>query len=513
MKSDPAKWILVLLYKTHHSHIQSSIGLEACLPCRKFLNMTLPVKFTLSLFLFMGLLVLGFMFLLRGCLSKYDERSILPKVLYFNEGSKEIIFSIVKFDKTTSYTQSGGFTSKSVNTTYSIQINDAITGEKLNEKEVIEHSDIKNYPVKIMGAAGKFVWAYINEPIVFDPFTLQTIATVKQLEDKNPALQGSFPAEDRFYEFNNTDQRLYFTAKNGSKWVIDGQTFLATSQGINESGVKARIKELDKLIKENDAQQNALMEEKLRTPSKRLAAKEIDLRTYQRYTGEFYKSRDSLYKNKDSLDKLKRELDDNRRSIEELESRAGSLQKRFQFTQAKLNADTINGKWIGIYTRQEMEELYDKVRYQAAYNDAARRVCYISNYTPNGRGEMVINREKATTPNPNEQFLNGGFLTSNETGKPLRLSDGSFLLIYKNEIGNNGKILLSKLTIDGKIQWTYDTGLAEWKNYIFNGKQLIITAEDNEELTGDDCNILLLINLQTGKAEKYDYFYQKKILN
>ncbi|MBO9658152.1 MAG: hypothetical protein J7527_04940, partial [Chitinophagaceae bacterium] len=219
-----------------------------------------------------------------------------------------------------------------------------------------------------------------------------------------------------------------------------------------------------------------------------------------------------LYRERDSLDNLKRSLEDNRRSIEELENRAESIQKRFQFTQAKLNSDTTNGKWIGIYTKEEMDELYDKVRYQAAYNDAARRLCFISSYTPNGRGEMVINREKAAVRNPNEFFLNGGFLTSNETGKPIRLADGSFLLIYKNEVGNNGKILLSKLDGDGKIRWTYNTDLTEWANYIFTGEQIIITAEDNEELTGDDCNILLLINLQTGKAEKYDYFYQKKII-
>lgn len=474
--------------------------------------MTLPVKFTLSLLLFMGVLVLGFMFLLRGCLSKYDERSILPKVLYFKKGEKEIIFSVVKFEKATSYSQEGGFINKSVSTTYSIQINDAKTGEKLDEKEVIDHSDIKNYPVKIMGAAGNFVWAFINEPTVLDPFTLQTIATVKQLEDKNPALKSSFPAEERFYEFSNTDHQLYFTAKNGSKWVIDGQTLLATPRDTKETGASARIKELDKLIKENSARQTTLMEEKLRTPSKRLAAREIDLRTYQQYTTDYYKIREGLYREKDSLDKLKRVLEDNRRSIEDLENRAESIWKRFQFTQAKLNADTANGKWIGIYSKEEMEELYDKVRYQAAYNDAARRLCFISSYEPNGRGEMVINREKAITPNPAEYFLNGGFLTSNETGKPIHLADGSLLLIYKNEVGNNGKILLSKLDNDGKIRWTYNTDLTEWANYIFTGEQLIITAEDNEELTGDDCNILLLINLQTGKAEKYDYFYQKKII-
>jgi hypothetical protein len=500
----------ILLIHTLHSHIFISGLVSDQLACGKFPDMTLPVKFTLSIFLFMALLVLGFMYLLRGCLSKYDERSILQEVLYFKEGNREIVFSIVKFDKATSYSQEGGFIQKSVNTTYSIQTNDAITGEKLDEKEVKDHSDIRNYPIKIMGASGKYAWAFINEPVVFDPFTLQTIATVKQLEDKNPQLRGKFPAEERFYKFDNADQHLHFTAKDGQKWIINGQTFQATTDSENETENKSRTKELDKLIKENSTQQNNLLEEKLRTPAKQLAAKQIDLRTYQQYTAEYYKRRDALYKERDSLDKLYRIIDDNRRSVEELERRASSLRNRFQFSQAKLNADTINGKWIGIYTPDEMNNLPDKIRYLPAYNDAARRLCFISTYVQNERGEFVMNREHAVIPNPNDHFLNGGLLTSNKTGKPLRLQDDAFLLIFKNEIGNQGKIQLAKLTDNGQIEWTCDTGIPEWSNYIFTGKQLIITAKDNEELSGDECNILLLIDLQTGKAEKYDYFTQKK---
>jgi hypothetical protein len=58
-----------------------------------------------SILFFIGAIVIGFIFLLRGCLSKYDERSALPGILYFEKDEKRVIFSIVKFEKATSYSK------------------------------------------------------------------------------------------------------------------------------------------------------------------------------------------------------------------------------------------------------------------------------------------------------------------------------------------------------------------------------------------------------------------------
>ncbi|HKO82388.1 MAG TPA: hypothetical protein VJU78_18390, partial [Chitinophagaceae bacterium] len=78
--------------------------------------MTFWKKSILSIFIFIGVVVAGFIFLLRGCLAKYDERSALPGILYFEKDGQKIIFSIVKFEKATSYSQKGGMVSKSVST-------------------------------------------------------------------------------------------------------------------------------------------------------------------------------------------------------------------------------------------------------------------------------------------------------------------------------------------------------------------------------------------------------------
>ena len=42
-------------------------------------------------------IVAGFIFLLRGCLSGYDERSAITPVLYFEKDGKAVVFSIVEY--------------------------------------------------------------------------------------------------------------------------------------------------------------------------------------------------------------------------------------------------------------------------------------------------------------------------------------------------------------------------------------------------------------------------------
>lgn len=80
------------------------------------------------------LIVIGFVYLLKGCLAKYDERFAKPPVLLFEKNGKSVVFAITEFQKTVSYSRKGGMVRKSVNTTYYIQTNDAATAEMIAEK-------------------------------------------------------------------------------------------------------------------------------------------------------------------------------------------------------------------------------------------------------------------------------------------------------------------------------------------------------------------------------------------
>lgn len=432
-------------------------------------------------------------------------------MLYFENGSSKVVFAVVQFDEATSYSQNGGFISKSVSTSYSIQTNDAVTGEKLNDRKIKKHRDIKNHPVEIMGAAGNYAWVFMNEPMVFDAFTLETIAAVEQFEEKNPFLKGKFPAESRYYRFDNTDHNLYITAKDGTAWMLDGRTFKATPQETSERGAAARLKQIEKQIKENLKQHDSLMEAGLRKPSRQLAAKEIDLKTFRQLTEVFNQQRNVIDSKRDSLYKIRTSLEDNNRSADELLRRIESMERSFSFSQAKLNGDTISGRWFGVYSEAEMDDLYERFSYNIAYDETARRQWFSSPYKVGPSGEIIIDKDNVEGSTCLERYLNGGFLVDNQTGKPVRLADGSRLIIYKNQVGNEGKIQLAKVDAKGVAKWTADSGLTEWSDFIFTGKQLIITAKDNKELSGSECNILLLFNLENGRAEKYDYFTQKKV--
>ncbi|MBL0131891.1 MAG: hypothetical protein IPP43_12910, partial [Chitinophagaceae bacterium] len=125
-------------------------------------------RIALRIVLVVALLIIGFVLLLRSCLSKYDERAAIggsggssqsdSQFLVFEKEGKGVIFSLIKYDKTVSYSQRGGSINKSVNTTYYAQSNDLATAAKIALQKIKNPGQIKSYPVEIIGASGNTAW-------------------------------------------------------------------------------------------------------------------------------------------------------------------------------------------------------------------------------------------------------------------------------------------------------------------------------------------------------------------
>jgi hypothetical protein len=458
------------------------------------------------------LFVGGLFFLLRGCLSKYDERAALAPILYFEKDGKSVVFSIVKFEKATSYSRKGGITSKSVSTNYFIQANDAITGKKNSDKKIRHQRDIKSYPIRVMGASANNAWVFIGEIMAFDPFTLDKIADTEILEQKNPSIKGKLPKEERYYKFSHADKNIYFTAIDGSTWQLDTKT-LQVSETSGEAGLtpeENEVKQLEKLLKDFNAKQDSLMEQKLRRPSRMLQNKEITMAQYQAITKEFHAERTQLYKERDSLHALQSKASHNERAAGDVKRRIANLMgDRINFSQVKSNQDTINGKWYGLYTKQELEKLYDRVQHQAVYGETARRQLFTASFTPDKYGNFIIDKKNAIQVGT-AGWLDGGLLLDRNTGTPLHPGNpASMLIVYKNQIGNEGTIQVARLSTDGKQAWTFDTGLKEWKDFVCTDRQLFILGTNNKDLSGDDCNVLWCVDLNSGQATHYDFFTDK----
>ncbi len=470
-----------------------------------------PIKKTIfgGFFLITGFIVILF-FLMRGCLSKYDERSAIARSLYFEKDTQAVIFSIVKFDKTTSYSRDGGVIQKTATTEYSVQSNNAKTGAKINEQKIKDAHDIKYFPIEILGASNGQAWLFLGELLAIDPFTLKAAADKQILEEKNPALKGKFPAERIYYSFNSNDSQIYFTATDGTKWQLNTQSFIAIPHEYSNeiNSLKSLRLQLEKEEKKNKSAIDSLYKKYADSDVKLYSAGKMTYKEYSRLSSEHFKHRDTLYKQRDSLYKIKSKLEKQNNGLRELQDKIESLkQTGLSYNSIGASQDTLKRKWYGLYTKEEFENLYNHFRYNPAYDETARRQFFITDYTINKYDDAILNKDAANMPSPSSYFLDGNFLLDKKTGVPIHLSNGeNFLVIYKDKIGNEGNIQLSMMDVNGTIQWTFNSQLHQWLDWICTGKQLFIFGVNNKEVSSGEGNVLWCIDLSTGKGPLYNFF-------
>lgn len=458
-----------------------------------------------------ALLVVLFISLLRGCLARFDERAALAPALFFERDGRQVVFALVKFDKTTSYSQKGNFISKSVSTTYSVQANEAVTARKMAEKKIRKHSDIKNYPVEVLGASGGRAWVFAGELMAFDPFSLEEMANLRMLEQNNPSLKDRFPSERRFYRYDPADQSIHFVAADGSRWQLDTRTLLAIAE-TEEADATAKGSGIDLLQKRNREEMDSLIEQKLRRPSRQLAAGIISMNEYKRIGDEFRAEQAKLYHVRDSLQALASRTRASQRTADEEQRRLNAIRGKtgLSFSQSKVNMDTFCGRWYGLYTRQEIAKLPAYVQYQVANDETARRNLITSVYRTDENGITAFDKQ-ATNVQTGQYFLNGGFLLDKNTGLPIRRG-GKMFVVHKDQIGKDGVILLSLIDDNANNSLMVDARLKEWTDWIVTPTRILIFGKDKEDLSGNEINVFLSVDLDKGVTTRYDYFTDEQVV-
>jgi hypothetical protein len=460
-------------------------------------------------FIFGGLIIflafgLGMFFLIRGCLSKYDERSAITPSLLFEADGKPVIFSICRFEKTTSYSRKGNMVRKSVNVSYSLQTNDGITAALLANKKI--KSNKKSYTVEILGTAGNQAWIFYGEPQAFDIHTLEKTADIEILESKNPGLKNKFPTESRYYQLNEDGSQLFFTAIDGSKWLINTNTLLASANETEESSTDKNLSHLIQQIKLNKEAIDTNYQQNSSYPASLYKEKKIDYNQLKEYQELFLKNRTALYAIRDSLYNLQRnwehtndETENQKRKIESLNRTGLSYEQMF------INQDTLNNKWYGLYSAAEFSDLSERFYESNAHDETARRNLIFGNYLKSNKSYSDFDKD-AVTKN-SESYLNGGFLLNKATGRPIFLKNkNAYLIVFKDQIGREGKIQISLASIDNKKEWQLSTGLTTWANWKYRGNRLYVWGTDNKDLSSNEVNLLLCINLDNGSMTSFDYF-------
>ncbi|MBL7747872.1 MAG: hypothetical protein JNM19_10620, partial [Chitinophagaceae bacterium] len=260
-------------------------------------------------------IIAGFIFLLKGCLAKYDERFMRTPALVFEKNDSAVIFSIVEFQKTTSYSRKGGFVRKSVNTQYYIQTNDGRSAALLLSQKIKNHRAIKNFPVEVLGASGHSAWLFMGELMAFNAFTLEKTADIEMLEQKNPSLKGKFPKERQYYLYNRNDSNIYFTATDGTKWQLNTRSLTISSSSYrkDESPLEYQLSQLEKNIKQSQDDLDSLYQQKNYRAAADYRTKKITAAEYQQITKTYYAEREQLGRVRDSLQNIKRQWEKNKR--------------------------------------------------------------------------------------------------------------------------------------------------------------------------------------------------------
>lgn len=472
--------------------------------------MTRAGKFTITAIVAIGLLAVGIIYSLRACLAQYDERSSPSgKVLHFSTGDKEMLFALVKFDKTIAYSRRGNFIQKNVNTSYFIQANDAASLKKVSSRKIKKQRDIKYHPVEILGASGGLAWVFIGELMAFHPATLETMADKKIIAEKNPQLGQLLPDERRYYELGEDKDALFIIAKDGSRWKLDTKTLLAAQTG-DDTRAEGETGHIETLLKEIRTKEDSLNQQKNYRPSRLLAEKKISREQYARLTKEWMSERKVLYVVRDSLMLLQRQAAQVRRNQDETRRRQEALQRSsgISFSQMKVNADTLPGNWYGLFSQKEISKQSDRFSYSTVYDETARRQLYRSTYQTDKNGTARINASSITQL-PSPLLLDAGFLLHGQTGLPAKMENGDYLVVHKDQVGQEGHILLSRLSLSGSVLWTASSALSSWAGWVITPSHIYITGKDNKELSGGEVNVLLGIELAGGTLSRYDYFTDK----
>lgn len=470
----------------------------------------------LRIILIIALVVVGFFFLLRSCLSKYDERAAIgggsstsaSQFLVFEKEGKGIIFSLVKYEKVVSYSQNGGMINKTVYNTFYAQINDLATAAKISSQKIKSHTQIKAYPVEIIGATDNKAWLFVGELMAYDPFTLTKTADVEILEVKNPVLKGKLINERRYYDFDEETKQITITTADGVKYKLDATSLIATAineDELNTDAAETRIKELEKIARQVREQKQTAYN-RFRENNRLFSEKHLSPKQYSDSSKMLEKETSLLGKRLDSLEKLTRDTRDIINQENDLTRTKKNIRRSGgSYSSMKVNCDTMGGSWYGLYTNEGIKKINERFNYESGNDETARNKLFTATLTVKDKYWIVAEEKRKSGDG---FYLQGGFLLNKESGIPFHLSDG-FLLVHKDIIGQEGKIQLTRIRNNGETMWTINTGLKEFFEWQLHGEKLVITGTDNKKLGSGEVNLLLVIEITNGQVVVYDFFEDK----
>ncbi len=435
------------------------------------------------LFVYILLVVAGFIFLLKGCLAKHDEYTHFDKAQAFHNSQLDIVLYLKQHFIVNSYSSEGGMTNISGRSIYFLETRNAATLELIKQTR-LKSADKKNTArPTIIGSNEKLVWVFYGEIMAFDPFTHEIVCDAKVLAQVNPVFRNNLPGDSRYYNFNYILNRLEITTKDANKYLVNN--FFATEQ-INES--------------ENNEPKEITGFKRMVQNLKAESSKEKKTMDYWTLQDSIRTLEDIIYK---KTDEYRRVCESNKKINDARHNGISSINDMM------INVAVIDSLAYTLLTHKEFQKNDNSFYFSNnSYEDVQKKlyIATIQSSDKNSGFFGMININGWKPVNNAKTYLNGGFLIQKETLEPICLNNPlSWIILSSKEVGNESPRILQRVNQQGIPLWIIELPVKGFNDMLLTRKNLVLFINDSDILTKHkQSNWIMSVSLETGEYTQVD---------
>ena len=395
----------------------------------------------LGIVLFAGLVV-GFIFLLRGCLSQWDSFGVAgwPGI---TDDQKTLVF-VKSYSKTNSYSNKNGIVSKSYSTTYYIEKVDLATGQVVKKEKLMAQRKIKKGVLECFGGYKNRLWVFANFLRAYDMNTLEQVVKLEDIETKNPQLKGKMPAESQYYDAHINLGYITVTAQDGDKYNIVLDDLHA--ELVDENADKFEY------FNQDIKKQQELLEARIDSLNEAYR-NEKDYRKYDAMNEQqeiFYTMRDSLNGVEQAARDVFEAQRDLKRKLEDFDGFFSSDTEDWTVMQ-----DSLGGYGYLLSKDQPTNDQFEPLDGSSMGSETDKVTLYKLTLETNKKSTSHYDRLQVTkTEGCKDRYLQGAMMVDYTTARAYRLKNpDGFIIFSRDIIGNKGKLLVTRIDVNGKQLW------------------------------------------------------------
>jgi hypothetical protein len=176
-------------------------------------------KFMMIPFFVVVLFLIGFMFVIKGCLTFQNTYGAVGTPVISSDG--RLVVMLIAESEATNYQENGGYRKTTYHTSYWLKSYDAQTGKLLKKKKIVSAAEKQNMTPIAYGGFGDNIWLSVDKIKAYNINTLEESINEKTIIEKNQFDAGIFPYEERFINEAVATGFIYFTATTGDRYRLN----------------------------------------------------------------------------------------------------------------------------------------------------------------------------------------------------------------------------------------------------------------------------------------------------